>query len=100
MMLMAVRLLAELPPNPGPNSAGLPGIPAVTTVFGWLIYMALAVIAASGIWSGAMLTVGNVSARPDLALRGKMGLLHTVQGAVMVAIAVPLVDIFYKTVAG
>lgn len=99
MMLLAVKVLADIIPNPAPSAAGLPGADALSRVFGWLAYTALAVCGATALMSGAKLAYGNHSGRPDMAVAGKMGLVWSLAGAAIVALGVPLVLAFYHLVA-
>jgi hypothetical protein len=55
-------------------------------------WLALAACAASAAAAGGMIAVGSVTRRAELAARGKASLLWSVVGAVVVAIAVPLVN--------
>jgi len=87
------KLLAVDPVSP--SSAGLPGVSGLHTVMGWLMYVALSVCAASAIMGGATLAYANHTARPDLAVRAKSGLLWALGGAFIIGIAVPLVNAFY-----
>jgi len=87
------RMVAVDPVSP--SSAGLPGVSGLHTVMGWLMYVALAVCAGSAIMGGATLAYANHTARPDLAVRAKSGLLWALGGAFIIGIAVPLVNAFY-----
>jgi hypothetical protein len=78
-----------------PNSAGLPGINGVHTILSWLMFLALSICGASAIVGGAALAYANHSARPDLAVRAKSGLLWALAGAFLIGIAIPLVNAFY-----
>src|ERR1700722_13595856 len=83
---IASHLLATFPSFPAvdpvtPSSAGLPGVSGLHTVMGWLMYVALAVCACSAILGGATLAYANHTARPDLAVRAKSGLLWALGGA-------------------
>jgi hypothetical protein len=78
-----------------PTSAGLPGITGVHTILSWLMFVALSVCGASAIVGGAALAYANHSARPDLAVRAKSGLLWALAGAFLIGIAIPLVNAFY-----
>jgi hypothetical protein len=78
-----------------PSSAGLPGVNGLHTLMGWLMYIALAVCAASAILSGATAAYAHHTSRPDLAVRAKVGVLWALGGAFLIGIAVPLVNAFY-----
>ena len=78
-------------PNPAPASPG-PGSGAVAVLLAWLKWLALAACAASAVAAGAMIAVGSLSRRSELAARGKAGLAWSVVGAIVVAIGIPLVN--------
>jgi hypothetical protein len=78
-------------PNPVPASPG-PGGSAITTLLSWVKWLALAACAASAVAAGGMIAAGSVTRRAELAERGKMSLLWSVVGAVVVAIGIPLVN--------
>jgi Family of unknown function (DUF6112) len=78
-----------------PTSAGLPGVNGLHTLMGWLMFTALSVCAASAILSGATLAYGHHTSRPDLAVRGKVGVLWALGGAFLIGISIPLVNAFY-----
>lgn len=99
MILMAVKVLADIIPNPTPSATGLPGASALSQVFGWVAYAALAVCGVTAVMSGAKLAYGNHSGRPDMAVAGKMGLVWSLAGAAIVALGVPLTLAFYHLVA-
>lgn len=78
-----------------PSSSGLPGIGGIHTILSWLMFLALAICGASAIIGGATLAYANHSARPDMAVRAKSGLLWALAGAFLIGIAIPLVNAFY-----
>ena len=78
-----------------PSSSGLPGIGGIHTILAWLMFVALAICGASAIIGGASLAYANHSARPDMAVRAKSGLLWALAGAFLIGIAIPLVNAFY-----
>lgn len=78
-------------PNPAPASPG-PGSGAVASLLAWTKWLALAACAASAVAAGGMIAVGSVTRRSELAARGKAGLAWSVVGAVVVAVAIPLVN--------
>lgn len=92
-MIHFVGFLAVDPVSP--SSAGLPGVTGLHTVMGWLMYVALSVCAISAILGGTTLAYANHTARPDLAVRAKSGLLWALGGAFLIGIAVPLINAFY-----
>ena len=78
-----------------PSSSGLPGIGGIHTILSWLMFMALSICGASAVIGGATLAYANHSARPDMAVRAKSGLLWALAGAFLIGIAIPLVNAFY-----
>jgi hypothetical protein len=78
-----------------PSSAGLPGINGLHTLMAWMMYLALAICASSAILSGATMAYGHHTARADLAVRAKIGMLWALGGAFLIGIAIPLVNAFY-----
>jgi hypothetical protein len=84
-------VLAADVPNPAPLSPG-PGGGAIMTLLAWVKWLALVACGASAIVAGGMMAAGSTTRRPELAERGKIGLLWSVAGAVVVAIGIPLVN--------
>jgi hypothetical protein len=78
-----------------PNSAGLPGVNGLHTLMGWLMYLALTICGCSAILSGATLAYAHHTARPDLAVRAKVGMVWALAGAFLIGISIPLVNAFY-----
>lgn len=78
-------------PNPVPAGPG-PGSGAIATLLAWAKWLALAACAASAVTAGAMIAVGSVTRRAELAARGKAGLAWSIVGAVVVAVGIPLVN--------
>jgi fructose-specific phosphotransferase system IIC component len=56
-------------------------------MYGALVACVLAVVIAGG-----MVAIGNTSARPHVAERGKVTLIWSLLGAVIVGVAIPLVN--------
>jgi hypothetical protein len=78
-----------------PTSSGLPGVNGLHTLMGWLMFLALTLCGASAILSGATLAYAHHTARPDLAVRAKVGMVWALAGAFLIGIAIPLVNAFY-----
>ena len=78
-----------------PSSAGLPGVNGLHTLMSWLMYLALTICGCSAILSGATLAYAHHTARPDLAVRAKVGMVWALAGAFLIGIAIPLVNAFY-----
>ncbi len=75
-----------------PNGNGLPGSGAIDTIISWTMYGALVACVLAVIIAGGMVALGNTSARPHLAERGKLTLIWSLVGALFVGIAIPLVN--------
>ena len=86
-------LLAADPIAPhNPDGSGLPGSQAIDTIISWAMYGALVACVLAVIIAGGMVAIGNTSARPHVAERGKVTLIWSLIGAVIVGVAIPLVN--------
>lgn len=83
--------MAASVPNPAPLSPGAGGS-AIRTLLAWVKWLALAACGASAIVAGGMMAAGSTTRRSELAERGKMALLWSVGGAIVVGIGIPLVN--------
>jgi hypothetical protein len=88
--------LLPLDINIGPNTNGLPGIPALRTIVGavmtiGLILSVLALIVSAVVWG-----FGANSSNPHLASRGKTGVLVSCGAAVLCGAAVTLINFFWN----
>jgi hypothetical protein len=61
----------------------------------WIMWIALAVCGASAVIGGGTMAFAHHSARPDLAVRAKTGLLWALAGAFLIGVAIPLVNALY-----
>ena len=82
--------------NVPPNSTGLPGIEQLRTIVGavmtiGLILSVLALIVAAVVWG-----FGANSSNPNLASRGKLGVLVSCGAAIICGAAVTLVNFFWN----
>jgi hypothetical protein len=84
-------LAAELPPV-DPDRSGMPGGEAIDTLMSWAMYLALTACVLAAIGAGAAIALGMLSQRPMWAERGKVALVCSVIGAVVVGSAVTLVN--------
>ncbi len=75
-----------------PDGSGLPGAAAIDTIIGWTMYGALVACVLAIVVAGGMVAIGNTSARPHVAERGKVTLLWSLAGAVIIGVAIPLVN--------
>lgn len=78
-----------------PSSTDMPGGSAVNTIINWTMYGALVCCLLGLICAGAMIATGNLSARPHMAERGKVAVIWSLGGAVLIGLAVALVNQFY-----
>jgi hypothetical protein len=87
---LALDVLADVP-NPAPvdPTGGSNGVNLLISYTKWGALIALAIVAVA---SGAMMAVGKLSNRPDTAEKGKTAFVWSVGGAVVVAIAIPLIN--------
>lgn len=105
-MSLASSLLALIPmaghvpgggvvPNPAPANpaAGSNGISLLISYVKWGAVVACGI---SVVASGGMLAVGSLSNRPDHADRGKRGLIWSLAGVVVAAIAIPVVNTVFS----
>jgi hypothetical protein len=88
----ATRVLAGPIAPHQPDGSGLPGSAAVDTIIGWTMYGALVACVLAIVVAGGMVALGNTSARPHVAERGKVTLLWSLVGAVIIGVAIPLVN--------
>ncbi len=105
-MSLASSLLALVPaaghvlaggvvPNPAPAdpAAGSNGIALLISYVKWGAVIACGI---SVVASGGLLAVGSLSNRPDHADRGKRGLIWSLAGVVVAAIAIPVVNTVFS----
>ena len=101
-VLMAAPVALALPGgiSISPNDKGLPGLGELQTVVGSLLTVALIVAVAAVAISGIAWAIGNHSANPVVATRGKSGVMVALAAAVLVGGAVAIVDFFWNIGAG
>jgi len=75
-----------------PDGAGLPGAQAIDTIISWAMYGALVACVLAVVIAGGMVAIGHTSSRPHVAERGKVTLVWSLIGAVIVGVAIPLVN--------
>jgi len=87
----AGHVLAGVVPNPAPAdpTAGSNGITLLISYVKWGAVIACGI---SVLASGGLLAVGSLSNRPDHADKGKRGLIWSLCGVVVAAIAIPVVN--------
>ncbi len=92
MTLLATQPLSGV--NVSPNTNGLPGIGELQHIVGALLTVGLIGALAGLALSAIVWAVGNHSANPALAGRGKTGVLVACVAAVLVGGAVVLINFF------
>jgi hypothetical protein len=95
MLLRVIRFLPTDISIP-PNDSGLPGIAALRTIVGavmtvGLILSVLALIVSAVVWG-----LGSNSSNPNMASRGKTGVLVSCGAAVICGAAVALINFFWN----
>lgn len=75
-----------------PSNQGLPGGQAIDTLLSWAMYLGLTACVLGAIGAGAAIGLGHLSSRPHWAERGKVALVCSVIGAIVVGSAVTIVD--------
>jgi hypothetical protein len=86
---------APAPVVPDPAPAAPDGSNALVTLLSWVKWGALVCCAGAAVTSGGMIALGNTSRRAELAERGKVTLICSVIGAVVIAVAGTLVTSSY-----
>jgi hypothetical protein len=91
LVSVAGHFAGGIVPNPAPAdpTAGSNGISLLISYVKWGAVIACGV---SVVASGGMLAIGSLSNRPDHADRGKRGLIWSLAGTVVAAIAIPVVN--------
>ena len=82
--------------NITPNSTGLPGVSALTTMVGALLTIGVIASVAGLAISGITWAVGNHSSNPSITGRGKTGVLVSLGAAILIGGAMVLVNFFFN----
>jgi hypothetical protein len=80
-------------PAPADPTAGSNGISLLISYVKWAAVVACGV---SVVASGGLLAIGSLSNRPDHADKGKRGLIWSLCGVVVAAIAIPVVNTVFS----
>ena len=80
---------------PDPAPAAPTGANALVTLLSWIKWGALLCCAGAGVCAGGMIALGNTSRRAEMAERGKVTLICSVIGAVIIAVAGTLITSSY-----
>jgi hypothetical protein len=91
-MTVLARLAAtDLHPI-SPDDKGMPGAAALDTLMSWSMHLGLLACAFAAIFSGGAIALGMTSRHPHWVERGKVGVLCSVLGALVIGSAVTLVN--------
>ncbi|HEY1619740.1 MAG TPA: hypothetical protein VGG25_19115 [Streptosporangiaceae bacterium] len=90
-LLSAGHVLSGVVPDPAPANPAV-GSNGIVLLISYAKWGALIACGISVVASGGLLAVGSLSNRPDHADKGKRALIWSLGGAVVVAIAVHLVN--------
>lgn len=83
-----------------PNSTGLPGINSISNIVGALLTIGLIACVAGLVIAAIVWAIGSHSSNPNLASRGKTGVLVALVAAILIGGANVLVDFFVATGKG
>jgi hypothetical protein len=75
-----------------PDSTGMPGAQAINTLLQWACYLGLVACLFGAIFSGGAIALGMTGKHPHWAERGKVGVLASIIGAVVIGSAVNIVN--------
>jgi hypothetical protein len=97
---IASRVVLADPPHISPNDDGLPGVGEAEKIVGALLtFGVIAAVAGLGL-SAIVWAVGGNSSNPQLAHRGKSGVLVALVAAVLIGGADVLIQFFWHAGAG
>jgi hypothetical protein len=77
-----------------PNTTGLPGISSLSNIVGALLTIGLIACVAGLVLAAIVWAIGSHSSNPNLASRGKSGVLIALVAAILIGGANVLVDFF------
>jgi hypothetical protein len=83
-----------------PNTTGLPGINTMSNIVGALLTIGLISCVAGLVLAAIVWAIGSHSSNPNLASRGKAGVLVALVAAILIGGANVLVDFFVTTGKG
>jgi len=96
MLLTLVPILGDV----SPNTTGLPGINTISSIVGALLTIGLISCVAGLVLAAIVWVIGSHSSNPNLASRGKSGVLVALVAALLIGGANVLVDFFVATGKG
>lgn len=79
-------------PTPLPMTSSPNGI---DQLIHWMLYGALVCCLLGLVTAAGMAAIGSLASRPQLAVRGRYGVFACLAGAMVVGLAIPVVDAFY-----
>jgi Type IV secretion system pilin len=98
MTLLAggVQFLGQIT-NPTPSSTGMPPkfVSSIQTLMNWTLYTVLASLGFAAIVACGVMAFGHHTGRPDLAAKGKTGLIWAGVAAVLVGLAIPFINALF-----
>ncbi|MHB1509396.1 MAG: DUF6112 family protein [Acidimicrobiales bacterium] len=96
MLPIPPAILADV----SPNTTGLPGISSLSNIVGALLSIGLIACVAGLVIAAMVWAIGSHSSNPNLASRGKTGVLVALVAAILIGGANVLVDFFVTTGKG
>ena len=96
MLPISLSILGDV----SPNTTGLPGINTMSNIVGALLTIGLISCVAGLVISAIVWAIGSHSSNPNLASRGKTGVLVALVAAILIGGANVLVDFFVATGKG
>lgn len=96
MLPLTARFLGDV----SPNTTGLPGINTISNIVGALLTIGLIACVAGLVIAAIVWAIGSHSSNPNLASRGKTGVLVALVAAILIGGANVLVDFFVTTGQG
>jgi hypothetical protein len=85
------HVVAGVVPNPAPANPAA-GSNGITLLISYVKWGAVIACGASFVASGGLLAIGSLTNRPDHADKGKRGVIYSLIGAVVAAVAIPVIN--------
>jgi hypothetical protein len=96
MPTLTTALMGAAGVNITPNANGLPGVGQLENMVGTLVVFAVIAAVAGVLISAITWAVGNHSSNPQLASRGKTGVLVAAVAAILAGGAMLLINFFFN----
>jgi hypothetical protein len=87
-----LRPLTDVIPPIKPSSTGMPGATAINQLISWSMNLGLLACVFTAVFSGGAIALGTTSRHPIWVERGKLGVLCSVIGALIIGSAVTIVN--------